>query len=115
MALACTVHMSALGKNGMKAVAESSVRNAHYLISELASIGVHRRHPNAKIFCEFVVDLPKNAADVRDHLLGDGVLAGLPLGSFYAEMENSLLVAVTEKRTKAEIDRFVSSLKHAIA
>jgi len=115
MALACTVHMSALGKNGMKAVAESSVRNAHYLMSELASIGVHRRHPNAKIFCEFVIDLPKNATEVRDQLLGDGILAGLPLGSYYPEMENSLLVAVTEKRTRPDLDRFVASLKNALA
>ena len=115
MALACTVHMSALGKNGMKAVAESSVRNAHYLMSELASIGVHRRHPNAKIFCEFVIDLPKNATEVRDQLLGDGILAGLPLGSYYSEMENSLLVAVTEKRTRPDLDRFVASLKNALA
>jgi glycine dehydrogenase subunit 1 len=115
MALACTVHMSALGKNGMKAVAESSVRNAHYAISELAGVGIHRRYPDAKVFCEFVVDLPKNAEEIRDHLLQEGILAGLPLGSYYAEMDNSLLVAVTEKRTKAEIDQLVAGLKRAVA
>jgi glycine dehydrogenase subunit 1 len=62
-----------------------------------------------------VVDLPKNAEEIRDHLLQEGILAGLPLGSYYAEMDNSLLVAVTEKRTKAEIDQLVAGLKRAVS
>jgi glycine dehydrogenase subunit 1 len=113
MALASTVYMIALGKNGMRAVAESTVRNTQYMISSLRSAGftVHA----GKVFGEFVLELPKNAAEVRDALLEHQILAGLPLGDFYAGQENSLLVAVTELRDKAQIDGYVSALKEVLA
>jgi glycine dehydrogenase subunit 1 len=109
MALAATVYMEALGKNGMNKVAEGTVRNTQYAIQELEKAGAKRKF-DGKVFGEFVVELPKNATQVRDALLEKGILAGLPLGAFYPGMENSLLVAVTEIRTKEEIDRFAAEL-----
>jgi glycine dehydrogenase subunit 1 len=108
MALAATVYMIALGKNGMKAVAESTVRNTQYMIGELRKAGftVHA----GRVFGEFVLELSKEASGVRDAMLEKGILAGLPLGPYYAKQDNSLLVAVTELRDKAQIDRYVSSL-----
>jgi len=64
-----------------------------------------------KRFDEFVLTLPTNAGAVRDALLEEKILAGLPLGPYYAGMENDLLIAVTEVRTKAEIDRFAEALR----
>jgi glycine dehydrogenase subunit 1 len=113
MALASTVYMSALGKNGLRQVAESTVRNTQYAIAQLEAAGAKRKF-NGKVFGEFVVELPKNASGVRDALLEKGILAGLPLGEFYKGMENCLLVAVTETRSKAQIDDFASKLKEVL-
>jgi glycine dehydrogenase subunit 1 len=114
MALAATVYMEALGKNGMTKVAEGTVRNTQYARQALVSAGAKIKH-SGKVFGEFVIELPKNAETVRDSLLERGILAGLPLGSYYPEMENCLLVAVTEIRTKEEIDRFATELRGALA
>lgn len=114
MALACTVYMIALGKNGLRAVAESSVRNTQYAIQKLEEAGAKRRY-STNVFDEFVLALPKDASVVRDALLKDGILAGLPLGPYYKGMENDLLVAVTETRSKEQIDHFAASLKRALA
>ena len=114
MALSATVYMIALGKNGLTSVAKSSVQNTQYAIQVLTAAGAKLRY-SGKVFNEFVLDLPKNAVEVRDALLKMGILAGLPLGEFYAGMENSLLVAVTELRTKAEIDQYASLLKEVLA
>jgi glycine dehydrogenase subunit 1 len=114
MALAATVYMAALGKNGMRAVAETTVRNTQYAIQKLTEAGGKVRF-TGRIFGEFVLELPRNAVAVRDSILEKSILAGLPLGPYYAGMENCLLIAVTEARTKAEIDRFAQELKQALA
>lgn len=113
MGLAATVYMSALGKNGLQSVAESTVRNTQYAIQEFAKIGVKPKF-GAKVFGEVVFDLGKNAAAVRDQLMEKGIMAGLPLGSFYPGMENCLLAAFTENRTRAQIDRFAAELSKII-
>jgi glycine dehydrogenase subunit 1 len=113
MALAATVYMSALGKNGMRQVAEGTVRNTQYAISEFKRVGLKVRN-QGKVFGEFVLELPRAAAEVRDLLLDEQILAGLPLGAYYPGMDNCLLVAVTEIRTRAEIDRFVSAVRNCI-
>jgi glycine dehydrogenase subunit 1 len=114
MALAATVYMEALGKNGMTQVAQGTVRNTQYAMKVLVQAGAKIRGIG-HVFGEFVIELPKSAVGVRDRLLEKGMLAGLPLGGYYAGMDNCLLVAVTEIRTKAEIDRFGSELKAAIS
>ncbi len=113
MALAATIYMEALGKNGMRQVAESSVRNTQYAIKALVDAGAKIRY-SGKVFGEFVLDLGKNAVEVRDSLLKKGILAGLPLGHYYPDMDNCLLVAVTEIRSKAEIDQFAAELATAL-
>ncbi len=114
MALASTVYMSALGKVGMTAVAEGTVRNTQYALTSLEKAGAKRVF-DAKVFGEFVVDLGRDAAGVRDALIKKGIMAGLPLGEFYPDMNNCLLVAVTEVRTRAEIDRFAGELATLLA
>ena len=70
----------------------------------IAVPGVRMRYPNQWYFNEFVLELPVRADQVIRRLLGKGVAAGFPLVAYYPGMEMSLLVALTEKRTKAEID-----------
>lgn len=114
MALAATVYMTALGKNGIRSVAESTVKNTQYAIHKLAEAGAALRF-DQKVFGEFVVELKKPAAEVRDALLDRGILAGLPLGPYYKDMENSLLIAVTEVRTKADIDALAKAIQEVTA
>lgn len=110
MALAATVYMSAMGKTGIRSVAESTVQNTQYAIKKLTEAGGKLKFPG-KVFGEFVLQLPKPAAQVRDALLKEGVLAGLPLSEAFQGYDDCLLVAVTEVRTMAEIDRFAGLLK----
>ena len=113
MALAATVYLAAMGKNGMRQVAETTVRNTQYAISQLTKAGAKLKYPG-KVFGEFVLELPKDATEVQNSLLDQGILAGLPLGRYYKGMDNCLLVAVTETRTKAQIDDYAAKLKSAI-
>lgn len=113
MALAATVYMTALGKNGLRGVAEASVRNTQYAMQRLTEAGAKLRF-GSKVFGEFAIQLPKDPAMVRDALLQEGILAGLPLGTYYPELEDCLLVAVTETRTKEQIDDFAAKLKKCL-
>ena len=112
MALAATVYMIALGKNGMRQVAQTSLNNARYLHSRLPD-GV-KVWNEGKTFCEFVLEIPRDATEVRDAMLAKGILAGLPLGGYYEGMQNHLLVATTESRTKDQIDAYVRALGEAL-
>ncbi|MCH7945687.1 MAG: aminomethyl-transferring glycine dehydrogenase subunit GcvPA [Armatimonadetes bacterium] len=109
MALAATVYLAAMGKNGMRQVAETTVRNTQYAIKKLTEAGAKLKFPG-KVFGEFVLELPVSAEEVQLALLEDGVLAGLPLGPYYPDMDDCLLVAVTEVRTKDQIDDFAKKL-----
>jgi glycine dehydrogenase subunit 1 len=111
MALCATVWMSAVGKSGFKEMAETCVRKAHYAFEKLTAIpGIKPTFPGEPFAFEFAIDLGRNASEVRDALLQKDILAGLPLGDYYPAYANSLLVAVTEVRSKAEIDRLVDEL-----
>ncbi|MCO5295448.1 MAG: aminomethyl-transferring glycine dehydrogenase subunit GcvPA [Fimbriimonadaceae bacterium] len=114
MALSATIYMSALGKNGMVQVAESTVRNTQYAISRLTDSGASLRFPG-KVFGEFTLRLPKDPVEVQQRLLDQGILAGLPLGQHYPELADCLLVAVTETRTRAQIDDYAAKLATALS
>jgi glycine dehydrogenase subunit 1 len=114
MGLAATVYMTVMGKNGMRQVGESSVRNTQYAIKKLTEAGGKLRF-DSRVVGEFVLELPKDPSAVRDELLEKGILAGLPLGPYYPELKNCLLVAVTETRSKDQIDDFAAQLAAALA
>ena len=113
-ALMATIYLALLGKQGLAKVGELSTAKAHYAAERLTDIpGVALRFP-APFFKEFVLTLPKSPARVVRRLAKDRILAGVPLGSFEKRLRDSLLVAVTEKRTREEIDRFATALAKAV-
>lgn len=104
-ALAACVHLSLLGPEGLRAHAASCFDKAHYAASRIRGAGLELPFGEA-FFMEFVVRLPGPASTLVQALSRQGVLPGCALGTFYRDMEDCLLVAVTEKRTKQEIDRW---------
>ena len=111
LALRATVFLAALGPQGLRETAELCVRKAHYAAAELCKLpGVSLRFstPFAK---EFTLCLPRDATPVLARLRAVGYLAGLPLGRWYTELSNCVTIAVTEKRTKEEIDGLVAAYR----
>jgi glycine dehydrogenase subunit 1 len=114
MALCATVYMEALGKNGMQTIAKNTVRNTQYAIQKLTEAGAKLRF-QGKVFGEFVLELRADPKEIQTRLLQQKVLCGLPLGFYYPELENCLLVAVTETRTKEQIDDYAEKLGALLA
>jgi glycine dehydrogenase subunit 1 len=111
-ALTSLVYMSLMGKQGLKELAEVCAHKADYARSLMLKIpGVTMRFPGRWYFNEFVLNLPVAADKVIRGLFNRGLAAGFPLGRYFPEMNNCLLVAVTEKRTKEEIDFLAHSLE----
>ena len=114
-ALMATIYLATLGRRGLVRVGELSAAKAHYAADRLAKIpGVSLRFA-APFFKEFALKLPKPPERVAARLARQGFLAGVPLKSFDRSLGDCLLVAVTEKRTKAEIDAFAAALEKAVA
>lgn len=114
-ALASTVFMSALGKQGFRELAQTCTQKAHYTVERLTTLpDVSLRFPKTPFFKEFVLALPVPAQAVCERLLEDQIIAGLPLAPYYPDMENALLVCVTETHTREDIERFVSSFASAL-
>jgi glycine dehydrogenase subunit 1 len=77
-------------------------------LDKVSGVTVKRSSPT---FNEFTVQLPKNADEVVHRMIDKGFACGFPLGRFYKGLDNYLLVAVTEKRTKEDIVHFANSLE----
>jgi len=114
-ALMATIYVSIMGKQGLRRVGELATAKAHYAAARLAEVpGVQLRH-RAPFFKEFALELPKAPERVVKRLLRDRILAGVPLKAFDRGAKNALLVAVTERRTKDEIDAYAAALAAAVA
>ena len=114
-ALMATIYVATLGKQGLVQVGELSAAKAHYAAERLAGIpGVSLRFP-APFFKEFTLKLPAPPDRVVGKLLRQNILAGVPLKRFDRALGDCLLVAVTERRTREEIDRFADALAKAVA
>jgi glycine dehydrogenase subunit 1 len=104
-ALTAIIYLSALGKKGLKEVAEHCISKAHYAQKVLTQIdGVELAFPQGPSFKEFVVKTKEDIACINDRLFQAGILGGLDLGRFYPELKNHMLICVTEARSKTEID-----------
>jgi len=113
-AMRAIVYLSAMGKEGLRELAQLNHDKAEYakkLLDKIKGVEVKKSSPT---FNEFTVLLPKNADNVVEAMLNKNFLAGLPLGRYYKGMEKYLLVAVTERRTKKDIEDFASALEAVI-
>ncbi len=110
-ATAFTIHTAMLGPDGLKDLAELNLQLAHYAADQLSKLPGFKLKFTAPFFNEFVLETPIDADTLQKKALETGVLAGLPLKNFYPKLDHHLLVNVTEKKSKDEIDRLVSVLR----
>jgi len=105
-----TIYMSLLGNRGLQQVAQQCHHNALLLSDALTALPGVEQAFSGPFFNELVVRLPRSAESVVDELLKQGIHAGLPLGDYFPDMQNALLVCATEKRTPQEIEQYAKAL-----
>jgi glycine dehydrogenase subunit 1 len=110
MALASTVYMSLLGKNGLRQVAELCFHKAHYAAERIANLPGYSLWSPTTFFNEFVIHCPAPASEINDLLLDHDILGGYDLSQDYPDLVNHILIAVTEMNACEQIDRLVEVL-----
>jgi glycine dehydrogenase subunit 1 len=123
MAVTAAIQLGWLGTYGLREVATRCAQGAHYLHDQLVGLDGVSTVSDQPFFREFALRLSVPAALVVERMATHGVLAGLAVGelctgadpSIDTEIENVLLVTVTERRTKDELDHYVSALNEALA
>jgi glycine dehydrogenase subunit 1 len=111
VALAAAVYMAALGKCGMRRMAELCYHKAHYAQQRIREINGFVVIDDKPFFKEFAVCCPCSVEKINDYLMQDwGIIGGYDLGRDYAHLENHMLLCVTEMNTREEIDTLVEAL-----
>jgi glycine dehydrogenase subunit 1 len=114
-ALGAMVHLAWLGRRGYRELGELLLQRTAYARDRLEALdGVEPIH-DAPVAREFGVRFDAPVSKVLEHCAERGIAAGYPLGREYPEYENGLLVAITERRTKAQIDRLAEVLGEAVS
>lgn len=113
-ALRAIIYLSLVGREGFLEVGRECMDRASYAYHKITRIDGVEPVFNRRFFNEFAIRLPKDAGEVVSALVDQGIAAGFPVGRYYEGMENVLLLAFTEKRTKEEIDIMVAKLESAL-
>lgn len=112
IALAATVYMETMGKQGLREVAVQNAQKTAYAAKQISQIEGYSLPFSAPKFNEFVVRAPRAAEEVLAKLLNDkGVIGGLALSRYYADNPNDFLVCVTETNSRQQIDLLIEGLK----
>ncbi|MGH9793729.1 MAG: aminomethyl-transferring glycine dehydrogenase subunit GcvPA [Candidatus Acidiferrales bacterium] len=110
-ALAATIHLCLLGKEGTREMAGQNLAKARFAAAELQKIPGVRRVFAAPFFNEFTVEFPRSVKMINAELLKHRIIGPLALGAFYPEQTKRGLVCVTEQTPRGEIERFASVVK----
>ncbi len=110
MALRSTIYLSLLGSNGLVEIANLCFNKSEYLKNELSKIDNLSIVNKANTFNEFVIEIPIKADDFLTQLSSLGFYGGINLSNLYNNDKNQVLISVTEKRTKDEMNKFVSAI-----
>jgi len=104
--------MVLMGKHGLREVAEQSTIKAHYLHDKICQINGFQAANTAPFFKEFAVKTPIPPSEIISKMKHKGYFAGVDISKY--GYKNQLLIAVTEKRTKQELDAFVDELEKLV-
>jgi len=110
-ATAFAIHTSLLGPEGLRDLAELNLQLSHYAAEQVSKIPGYKLAFKGPFFNEFVLETPSDAEALHKKALDLGVLAGFPLKSMFPTLAHHLLINVTEKKSKDDIDRLVSVLR----
>ena len=113
-ALAALAYMTCVGKEGLVDVAELCASKAVFARDAILAINGVEAVGGDAFFNEFAVRLPGDASEIVGAMIDKGFAAGFPLGRYYSDRKDQLLVAVTEKRTREEIKAFANALEAVI-
>ncbi len=114
MALAAAVYMAALGRCGMRQVAELCYHRAHYAAGQIDGLEGYVAVGERPFFKEFVVRCPRPVKEINDYLFGEwGIIGGYDLGRDYSHLADHMLLCVTEMNPREEIDTLVEALEEA--
>ncbi len=113
MALAATVYLAVMGKQGLRKAAELCYHNAHYAADQIAALPGYMVDRSRPFFNEFAVKCSRPVSEINEKLILRGIIGGYDLGKDYLYHTDTMLVCVTEMNRKAEIDAFVDVLKEA--
>ena len=114
-ALAATVHLTLLGKEGLREMAEQNLAKAHYALSVLEKIPGVRRAFNGPFFNEFTLEFPRSVRMINADLLKEKIVGPLALGPSYPELSKHGLVCVTETTPRTEIERLAQAVESILA
>ncbi|QSF44690.1 aminomethyl-transferring glycine dehydrogenase subunit GcvPA [Paenibacillus tianjinensis] len=116
LALCASVYLSVMGKEGMREVGGLNIRKSHYAAGKLGELNGAAPAFTAPFFNEFVLKLPEGSSvsEINSKLIQAGFIGGYDLGRDYPELSGHMLIAVTEKRSKSEIDQFAKLLEGCI-
>ena len=111
-ALAATIYMATMGRSGLRQVAETSTQVAHYAYDQIVELdGIEPLFPDTHFFREFAIKTSEPAGRVIERGIARGVLAGVDLSRFPCLQADGLLIAFTEKRSKADVDGLIEVLR----
>jgi glycine dehydrogenase subunit 1 len=112
MVLAALAYMAALGKGGLRQVAELCYHKAHYLAERIDGLAGYRVATPAPFFHEFAVACPRPVGEINRLLLEEyGIMGGYDLGKAYPELTDHMLLAVTERNSVEDMDDLVEALQ----
>ncbi len=115
IALAATIYMETMGKQGLQEVAMQNAQKAGYAAHRIAAIDGYEIAFTAPRFNEFVVRCSRPAEAVLEHLRSEhGIIGGLELSKYYPDSPNDLLVCVTETNSRSQIDALVAGLRESM-
>jgi glycine dehydrogenase subunit 1 len=113
-ALAATVHLTLLGKEGLREMAQQNLSKARFALGELTKVPGVRRTFDAPFFNEFTLEFPRSVKIVNSQLLRENIVGPVVLGMSYPELTKHALVCVTETTTRSDIEELAGAVKRAL-
>lgn len=114
LAVFATVYLASLGKQGFREIGVQCLQRAHYAFDQITAIPGITPAFSGHFFDEFAIKTPKPVREINRVLRRQGIIGGYDLQRSYPELENTMLVCVTEARTRDDIDQLIAGLKEAV-
>jgi glycine dehydrogenase subunit 1 len=114
LALSSLIYLCSLGRQGIIDVGNLCVAKSHYLYGRIKELKGVKPAFAQEFFKEFVVETEKPARDIINSLLGHKIFGGVPLSMFNKGLKNHILISVTEKRSKEELDKYIDCLSEVL-